>query len=79
MVCVTRGDCGSLLVTESESVEHPGFKVDVVDTIGAGDAFAAALVHHYLRGASLERISDEANRLAASVANRVGATPTEVA
>lgn len=79
MVCVTRGDRGSLLVTESASVEHPGFKVDVADTIGAGDAFSAALVHHYLRGASLERISDAANRLAASVATKVGATPAEVA
>ena len=79
MVCVTRGDRGSLLVTESESVEHPGFKVDVVHTIGAGDAFSAALVRHYLRGESLERISDAANRLAALVATQVGATPTGVA
>jgi fructokinase len=78
MVCVTRGDRGSLLVTETTSVEHPGFKVDVADTIGAGDAFSAAFVHHYLRGASLERISDAANRLAALVATQVGATPTEV-
>jgi fructokinase len=78
MVCVTRGDRGSLLVTESASVEHPGFKVDVADTIGAGDAFSAALVHHYLRGASLERISDAANRLAALVATQVGATPAAV-
>lgn len=79
MVCVTRGDRGSLLVTESASVEHPGFKVDVADTIGAGDAFSAAFVRHYLRGESLERISDAANRLAALVASQVGATPTEVA
>ena len=79
MVCVTRGDRGSLLVTESASVEHPGIKVDVADTIGAGDAFSAALVHHHLRGASLERISDAANRLAASVATHAGATPAEVA
>ena len=77
-VCVTRGDRGSLLVTESEGVEHPGFMVDVADTIGAGDAFSAALVHHHLRGASLERISDAANRLAASVAAQVGATPAVV-
>ena len=76
MVCVTCGDRGSLLVTESASVEHPGFKVDVADTIGAGDAFSAALVRHYLRGESLERISDAANRLAATVVTQVGATPT---
>lgn len=75
LVCVTRGDRGSVLVTESATVEHLGFKIDVADTVGAGDAFAAALVHHYLRGASLERISEAANRLAASVATQVGATP----
>lgn len=75
MVCVTRGDRGSLLVTESASVEHPGFKVDVADTIGAGDAFSAALVHHHLRQASLDEINDAANRLAALVATQVGATP----
>jgi len=75
MVCVTRGERGSLLVTDSTSAEHPGFKVDVADTVGAGDAFSAALVHHYLRGASLERINDAANRLAAMVVTQVGATP----
>ncbi|HEV8487691.1 MAG TPA: PfkB family carbohydrate kinase, partial [Blastocatellia bacterium] len=58
LVCVTRADRGSLLVTDTDSVEHLGFKVDVVDTVGAGDAFTAALVHHYLRGASLETISE---------------------
>src|SRR6185295_16325883 len=39
LVCITRGNRGSLLVSRSETVEHPGFAVDVVDTIGAGDAF----------------------------------------
>jgi len=78
LVCVTRGDRGSVLVTESASVEHPGFKVAVADTIGAGDAFSAALVHHHLRAASLERVSDAANRLAALVATQVGATSAAV-
>ena len=75
LLCVTRGDRGSLLVTESACVEHPGFKVEVADTVGAGDAFTAALVHHHLRGATLAEISDAANRLAALVATQVGATP----
>jgi len=75
MVCVTRGERGSLLVTDSASAEHPGFKTAVADTIGAGDAFSAALVHYYLRGASLERINEAANRLAATVVTQVGAMP----
>ena len=75
MVCMTRGDHGSLLVTDSQSVAHSGFKTVVADTVGAGDAFTATLVHHYLRGASLERISEAANRMGAWVASRVGAMP----
>jgi fructokinase len=75
MVCVTRGERGSLLVTDAGSAEHPGFKTAVADTVGAGDSFSAALVHHYLRGESLERINEAANRLAATVVTQVGAMP----
>jgi fructokinase len=75
MVCVTRGERGSLLVTDAGSAAHPGFKTAVADTVGAGDAFSAALLHHYLRGASLERINEAANRLAATVVTQVGAMP----
>lgn len=75
LVCMTRGGCGSLLVTDAEVVEHSGFQVTVADTVGAGDAFTAALVHHYLQNASLEKISEEANRLGAWVTTQVGATP----
>lgn len=75
MVCVTRGERGSLLLTGTETFEHPGFRTNVVDTVGAGDAFAAAVMHHYLRGASLERMSDAANRLGAWVAAQAGAMP----
>jgi fructokinase len=75
LVCVTRGESGSLLVTSDRCNEHPGFRVPVVDTVGAGDAFAAALVHHFLRGSSLEEMSEAANRMGAWVASRAGATP----
>ena len=76
LVCITRGHRGSLIVTASETVEHAGFTVGVVDTVGSGDAFTAALVHHLLKGSSLERISEAANRLGAWTAARAGAMPT---
>jgi fructokinase len=76
LVCLTRGARGSLLVTDAKAVAHPGYTVQVTDTVGAGDAFAAAVAHHWLRGASLEAISDAANRLGAYVATQVGATPS---
>jgi fructokinase len=75
MVCVTRGERGSLMVSGEKAVEHSGFKTEVADTVGAGDAFSAAVVHHCLRGAPLERISDAANRLGAWVVTRYGAMP----
>jgi diaminopimelate decarboxylase len=75
LVCVTRGSRGSLLVTEAETDAHPGFPVEVADTVGAGDAFAAAVAHHWLRGASLAQINEAANRLGSYVATRSGATP----
>jgi fructokinase len=75
LVCVTRGSCGSLLVSKDGAVEHPGFRVAVTDTVGAGDAFTATLVHHRLRGASLEEMNEAANQIGAWVATQVGATP----
>jgi fructokinase len=76
LVCVTRGSGGSLLVTADESSGHPGFRVQVADTVGAGDAFTAALVEGYLRGTSLQQINEAANRVGAWVASQPGATPT---
>ena len=76
LVCVTRGARGSLLVSKDGTVEHKGLSVQVADAVGAGDAFAACLAHHYVRGKSLEEISESANRFASWVATQVGATPT---
>jgi len=75
LVCITRADKGSLLLTESERVSHPGFAVEVVDAVGAGDAFTACLAHCFVRGYSLEKIGTLANRFASWVATQQGATP----
>ena len=75
LLCITRGSDGSLLTDSSRSVAHAGFRVKVADTVGAGDAFTAAMVHEYLRGASLEQMNDTANRVGAWVASSIGATP----
>jgi fructokinase len=76
LVCITRGTNGSLLVSVDQSTGHPGFKVKVADTVGAGDAFTAALVHGYLRGTPLAQINETANRVGAWVASQPGATPS---
>jgi fructokinase len=75
LVCVTRGHRGSLLVCKDRKNEHPGFTVKVADTVGAGDAFTAALVHHWLRQTPLAEMNRAANRLGAWVASQEGAMP----
>ncbi len=75
MVAVTRGGQGSLLVTRAEWHEHPGIAVKVADTIGAGDAFTAALTHYLLRGADLATLNEAGNRWGGWVASQRGAMP----
>jgi fructokinase len=75
LICVTRGSGGSLLLTRPALDEHPGYRIQVGDAIGAGDAFTAALVYEYLQGAPLSRMNETANRMGAWVASRVGAMP----
>ena len=75
LVCITRGCRGSVLVDRRTADEHPGYRVRTADTIGAGDAFTAALVYEYLQGSSSPRMNETANRMGAWVASRVGAMP----
>ena len=74
-VCVTRGESGCALLVGDRYVEAKGYKVQVADTVGAGDAFAAAFVHGLGRGWSPLNIADFANRVGALVASRPGGTP----
>jgi fructokinase len=75
LICITRGNNGSLLLSREECNEHPGFKVKVADTVGAGDAFTASLTHGYLRQTPLAEINETANRVGAWVTSQPGATP----
>ena len=74
-VCITRAEHGCLLVSESESVDLPGIAVDVVDAVGSGDAFSAALIVATLCGWPLRCAGELANRVGALVATRPGAMP----
>jgi fructokinase len=75
LIAITLGPHGSLLATRTGTYRHPGFPTTVADTIGAGDAFTAGLVHAYLRNSSLEHISTVANLCGSYVASQQGATP----
>lgn len=75
LVCITRGDRGSVVVTSDATELHPGVTVEVADTVGAGDAFLAAMTVAMLNGLSLQQTSEAANHIAAWVASKPGAMP----
>lgn len=75
LVCVTLGAEGSLLITRDDSHRHRGLATVVRDTVGAGDAFTAALTHYYLQGAPLAVLNEAGNRWGAWLASQSGAMP----
>ena len=74
-VCVTRGSLGCAVFMDGQYIEAPGYPVQVLDTVGAGDAFAAAFLHGLGKGWPTAAIADFANRVGALVASRRGAIP----
>ncbi len=75
MVCVTKGENGALLYCDGEFYEHPGFKVNAVDTVGAGDAFLAGLIASFLNKTKPADALAFACATGAFVASKAGATP----
>jgi fructokinase len=75
LVCITEGSNGASLSTGREFVFCPGYRVEVVDTVGTGDAFSAAFLWKHHKDASLASMGDFACRLGAFVASRQGAVP----
>ncbi len=75
LVALTRGPGGSLLLADGAWSDHPGVPVEVHDTVGAGDAFTAALVVGRLAGRPLDAINRHANEVAAFVCSRPGGSP----
>ena len=76
-VCVTNAEegCAVFCAKPLALIQSPGYSIQVADTIGAGDAFAAAFLHGWNSGWPLERVCDFANRVGALMASRPGATP----
>jgi fructokinase len=74
-VCITLGPKGCALLMDNEYFQAPGFSVKAADTIGAGDAFSAALLHGISAGWTVPAIVEFANRVGALVSSRPGGTP----
>lgn len=75
MVALTKGAQGSLLYCRGEWSEMSGEPAKVVDTIGAGDSFSAALIMGMLSGMKLEALHRVAAEVARHVCSCPGATP----
>lgn len=57
-----------------EVIYSPGFKTQLVDSLGAGDAFSAAFIEQYLSGGDLRKACEYGNILGAIVTTQKGAT-----
>lgn len=74
-VILTMGGDGSKVILEdSVHLSTPG-KINIVDTVGAGDSFTAAFMLAYLRGESIEKAHTLATEVSSYVCTKAGAMP----
>ena len=74
-ICVTLGAAGCLIYQDGRTHTVPGYPARIQDTVGAGDAFAAAYLHGFSSGWPVTETARFANALGSIVASRPGATP----
>ncbi len=65
IVVITSGEKGCFCKSKGKSFIQPAFKVKVVDTTGAGDAFHGAFIYGILQKWKLEKITEFSNAVAA--------------
>jgi sugar/nucleoside kinase (ribokinase family) len=78
LVIARLGADGAVACSGERTVTHPGFAVDVADTVGAGDAFNAGFIATRHQGAGVAEAMAWGNAVAALTVARSGArsTPT---
>ena len=74
-VALTCGEEGAFLLCGESLSQQPAALTEVIDTVGAGDAYAAALALGFLEGHTLDRINQHACKAASFVCSQAGATP----
>lgn len=72
-VLLTIGSQGAMHVTARDAQSYPAYRVDVVDTTAAGDAFNGAFAYAISRGHDIEDAVPFANAVAACCVTRMGA------
>lgn len=74
-ICVTLGEEGAILFRNNTFYYNKGYKIAVVDTVGAGDSFLATLISQLLNGSKPQKAIDMACAVGAIVASKSGANP----
>ena len=74
-IVLTRGAEGALFVSADDLIDQPGVPAEVIDTVGAGDAFTAAFALGLLRGEKTRAILQAACQTASTVCSQSGAIP----
>ena len=75
LAVLTRSEAGSLILHEGRIIEIAPVPVRVVDTTGAGDAYAAGFLAAYTRGHGLEAAGRLGAKAASLAISRIGARP----
>ena len=74
-ICVTKGSHGAALYYKGKMYYNSGYKIEVADTVGAGDSFLAGLLSKLLTSDEPQKAIDFACALGALVASNEGANP----
>lgn len=74
-ICVTKGSHGAVLYYNETMYYNSGYKIEVADTVGAGDSFLAGLLTQLLTGNDTQFAINYACALGALVAQKEGANP----
>lgn len=74
-ICVTLGGDGAILFQGKKFYRNNGYRVKVIDTVGAGDSFLATLIHQTLRNGKPSEALNYSCVVGAIVASKSGANP----
>ncbi|QHI95113.1 adenosine kinase [Aristophania vespae] len=77
IAAITRGEKGSVIIVGADRYEVPTRSVKVVDTTGAGDAFAAGFLAGYAKGRDYSECARLGNEAAGAIITHLGARPTD--
>lgn len=75
LLCITRGENGSTMYDLNSTHEYLAPKAEVIDTLGAGDAFSAVMCIGYLDNWNIEKINKLSNEFAGEICKIKGAVP----